>query len=144
MFSQLYNGKYFFVLLKEVTYFSGLGTVCNGLGMVFIHNSLCNNTYNTWQQSCLQLYKGNLTPLPRQYDSGQRKLVGFFFLWKTDHTIVVDEGVAKKLRDHFQENIFFSFFQIQHFSPVLPLLWYELLTVHASWNYHLLPSCLFL
>lgn len=106
MFSQSYNGKHFFLLVKEETYFSKLGTVCNGLGMVFIHNSFGNNTYNIRQPSCLQLFKRNLTPLLRQKTLAKGSSVGFFFLWKTDHTIVLDERVAKKLRDHFQTNIF--------------------------------------
>lgn len=125
MFSQSYNRKHFFLLVKEKTYFSGLGTAYNGLGMVFIHNSFGNNTYNTRQPSCLQLFKRNLTPLLRQTTPAKGSSFGFFFLWKTDHTIVVDERVAKKLRDHFQTNIFFSEYSI--FFPVLPPLWYELL-----------------
>lgn len=73
MFSLPYNGKHFFPLVKEATYFSGLGTVWNGLGMVFIHNSFGNNTYDIRQPSCLQLFKRNLIPLLRQKNSGQRK-----------------------------------------------------------------------
>lgn len=67
--------KKFFLFLKKKkrTYFSGFATACYGLGMVFIHNSFGNNTYNIRQQSCLQLFKRNLTPLLRQYISGQRK-----------------------------------------------------------------------
>lgn len=125
MFSQLYNGKHFFLLLKEATYFSGLGIVCYGLGMVFTHNSFGNNTYNIRQQSCLQLFRRNLTPLPRQYNSGQRKFSWLLLSLKNRPHNCGGWKSSQKIKRSFSDK--YIFFSTTVFFPVLPLLQYELL-----------------
>lgn len=105
--------KIFFLLLKEATYFSGLGTVCNGLGMIFIHNSFGNKKYNIRQQSCLQLFKRNLTPLPRQYNSGQRKFSWLLLSLKNrPHNCGGWKSSQKIKRSFSVKYIFFSKYSI--------------------------------
>lgn len=120
---------FFLLLLKKRTYFSGLGTVCYGLGMVFIHNSFGNNTYNIRQQSCLQLFKRNLTPLLRQYNSGQRKFSWLLLSLKNRPHNCGGWKSSQKIKRSFSDKYLFFFFlpNSVFFFSVLPLLQYELL-----------------
>lgn len=107
---------FFLLLLKKRTYFSGLGKVCYGLGMVFIHNSFGNNTYNIRQQSCLQLFKRNLTPLLRQYNSGQRKFSWLLLSLKNRPHNCGGWKSSQKIKRSFSDKYLFFFFSpIQYF-----------------------------
>lgn len=140
MFSQLYNGKHFFLLLKRTTYFSGLGIVCNGLGMVFIHNSFGNNTHNIRQQSCLQLFKRNLTPLSRQYNSGRRKFSWLLLSLKNRPHNCGGWKSSQKIKRSFSDKYLLFSNTVFFPSPPTVVIW---TTAYASWNYHLLLSWFF-